>query len=105
VQMNLSDDHRRALALLARRPDCRTEVELLRHGFTRVLLADLVQSGHRPDGRGWNVADGTVSPWAQTGSSIAGGADVKLVGALVRSSRRMALAQSSVSSDDHESQS
>jgi hypothetical protein len=27
VQMNPGDDHRRALALLARRPDCRTEVE------------------------------------------------------------------------------
>jgi hypothetical protein len=41
----LSDEQRRALDLLARRPSGRTEADMLAHGFTFDLLADLVQSG------------------------------------------------------------
>jgi hypothetical protein len=41
----LNDEQRRALDLLARRPNGRTEADMLAHGFTFDLLADLVQSG------------------------------------------------------------
>ena len=45
MQMSLRDDHRRALAILARRPDGRTEADMLGHGFTAALLTELVESG------------------------------------------------------------
>jgi hypothetical protein len=43
--VHLTDEHQRALGLLARRPNGRAEADMQAHGFTFDLLADLVQSG------------------------------------------------------------
>ena len=54
--MSLSDDRRRALVILARRPDGRTEADMRAHGFPVALLTEMVQSGlataHSQDTRG-----------------------------------------------------
>jgi hypothetical protein len=56
VQMSLSDDRRRALVIVARHPDGRTEADMRAHGFPVALLTELVQSGlataHSQDTRG-----------------------------------------------------
>jgi hypothetical protein len=65
VQMSLSDDRRRALVILARRPDGRTEADMRAHGFPVALLTELVQSGlataHSQDTRGGGQHSVTVA--------------------------------------------
>ena len=43
--VRLPAEHRRALAVLASRPDGCTEALLLAHGFTRGLIAELILAG------------------------------------------------------------
>jgi hypothetical protein len=42
----LNSEHRRALRLLARSPEGRTEAVLMAHGFTSEMLDELISSGN-----------------------------------------------------------